>query len=88
MSKKSNPVRNTLLIVGGVLGMLLLFSLVLRAALAPLYQDVAQIQSREKGAVDMAEVETARVTEVQDPMPAAEVVARTLISTSADSAAC
>jgi hypothetical protein len=47
MSKTSNPVRNTLLIVGGVLGMLLLFSLVLRAALAPLYQDVAQIQSRD-----------------------------------------
>ncbi len=47
MSKKSNPVRNTLMIVGGVLGMLLLFSLVLRAALAPLYQDVAQMQSRE-----------------------------------------
>jgi hypothetical protein len=46
MSKQSNPVRNTLLIVGGVLGMLLLFSVVLRAALAPLYQDVAQMQSR------------------------------------------
>jgi hypothetical protein len=49
MSKKSNPVRNTLMIVGGVLGMLLLFSVVLRAALAPLYQDVAQMQSREGG---------------------------------------
>jgi hypothetical protein len=46
MSKQSNPVRSTLMIVGGVLGMLLLFSVVLRAALAPLYQDVAQMQSR------------------------------------------
>jgi len=45
MSKQSNPVRNTLLIVGGVLGMLLIFSLVLRAALAPLYQEVAHIHS-------------------------------------------
>ena len=45
MSKKSNPVRNTLLIVGGVLGMLLLFGVVLRAALAPLYQEVAHMQS-------------------------------------------
>jgi len=49
MSKKSNPVRNTLMIVGGVLGMLLLFSIVLRAALAPLYQDLAQMQSRDGG---------------------------------------
>ncbi|MBU3664407.1 MAG: hypothetical protein FGM15_00805 [Chthoniobacterales bacterium] len=49
MSKKSNPVRSTLMIVGGVLGMLLLFSVVLRAALAPLYQDVAMMQSREGG---------------------------------------
>jgi hypothetical protein len=46
LTQTSNPVRNTLMIVGGVLGMLLLFSLVLRAALAPLYQDVAQMQSR------------------------------------------
>ena len=45
MSNKSNPVRNTLLIVGGVLGMLLLFGVVLRAALAPLYQEVAHMQS-------------------------------------------
>jgi len=45
MSKQSNPVRNTLLIVGGVLGMLLIFSVVLRAALAPLYQEVAHMQS-------------------------------------------
>lgn len=45
MSKQSNPVRNTLLIVGGVLGMLLLFGVVLRAALAPLYQEVAHMQS-------------------------------------------
>jgi len=49
MSNQSNPVRNTLIIVGGVLGMLLLFSVVLRAALAPLYQDVAQMQSRDGG---------------------------------------
>lgn len=45
MSKQSNPVRNTLLIVGGVLGMLLIFSVVLRAALAPLYQEVAHMLS-------------------------------------------
>ena len=45
MSKKSDPVRNTLLIVGGVLAMLLLFGVVLRAALAPLYQDVAELKS-------------------------------------------
>lgn len=46
MSKRANnPVRNTLLIVGGVLGMLLIFSIVLRAALAPLYQEVARLQS-------------------------------------------
>jgi hypothetical protein len=49
MSNKSNPVRNTLLIVGGVLGMLLLFGVVLRAALAPLYQEVAHMQSGEGG---------------------------------------
>jgi len=49
MPNQSNPVRNTLLIVGGVLGMLLLFSIVLRAALAPLYQDVSQMQSRDGG---------------------------------------
>jgi len=45
MPKQSNPVRNTLLIVGGVLGMLLIFSVVLRTALAPLYQEVAHMQS-------------------------------------------
>lgn len=45
MSNQSGPVRNTLLIVGGVLGMLLLFGVVLRAALAPLYQEVAHMQS-------------------------------------------
>jgi glycosyltransferase involved in cell wall biosynthesis len=46
-TKQSNPVRNTLMIVGGVLGMLLLFSIVLRAALAPLYEDVTQMQQRD-----------------------------------------
>jgi hypothetical protein len=45
MPNQSNPVRNTLLIVGGVLGMLLIFSVVLRAALAPLYQEMAHMQS-------------------------------------------
>jgi hypothetical protein len=45
MSYHSNPVRNTLFIVGGVLGMLLLFGVVLRAALAPLYQEVAHMQT-------------------------------------------
>jgi hypothetical protein len=45
MSKQSNPVRDTLLIVGGVLSMLLLFGVVLRAALAPLYQEMAHVQT-------------------------------------------
>ena len=45
MPNQSYPVRNTLLIVGGVLGMLLIFSVVLRAALAPLYQEMAHMQS-------------------------------------------
>lgn len=42
--KSNNTVRNTLMIVAGVLGMLVLFSIVLRIALAPLYQEVAQMQ--------------------------------------------